>query len=73
MQSSIKNQRSSPISPLAFTCARHAFSLGLLEDHLAFISFSFSIVSFVFDGLAVVEAGGGELEAGAVVVWAVAV
>jgi hypothetical protein len=43
---------------LAFTSARQAFSLGLLADHLAYISFSFSIEIFTFDGLASVGVGG---------------
>ena len=44
---------------LRFTSARQALSLGLLALHLAFMSFSFSIVSFILDGLAVAERGGG--------------
>src|SRR6516165_6361386 len=71
MQSS--NQRSSPISPLAFTSARQAFSLGLLAAHLAFICFSFSIVSFSRVGLASDDAGAVVAWAGAGVVWAEAV
>ena len=58
-------QRSSPISPFAFTSARQAFSFGLLATHLALITFSFSIVSFIFDGFASLGAG-----AGAVLLWA---
>src|SRR5581483_7001086 len=64
MQSAMKNQRSSPARPLAFTSARQALSLGLLALHLAFMSFSFCAVSFIFDGLASV---------GAAVDWAEAV
>ncbi len=55
------------MGPMAFTSLRHAFSFGLLVLHCARIAFSFSIVSFIFDGLAVVAAGAGV--AGAAV-WA---
>ncbi|GAB6995599.1 hypothetical protein JCM18382A_03670 [Bradyrhizobium sp. 17-4] len=41
--------------------------MGLLARHCAFIAFSLSIVSFIFDGLAVVAAGAG---AAGAVVWA---
>src|SRR5260370_36859807 len=74
MQSSMKNQRSSPASPCFFTSTRQALYLALLALHLAFISFSFSIVSFILDGLAV--AGAVVVAAGAAagaVVWAEAV
>src|ERR1700730_785875 len=74
MQSSMKNQRSSPASPCFFTSTRQALYLALLALHLAFISLSFSIVSFTLDGLAV--AGAAVVAAGAAagaVVWAEAV
>src|SRR5262249_36869728 len=49
MQSSMKNQRSSPIRPFLRTSARQALSFGLLAFHLARISLSFSRVSFLED------------------------
>jgi hypothetical protein len=55
---------------------RQALSLGLFALHLAFMAFSFSIVSLIFEGLAVAGAevvAAGAVAAGAVVVWAEAV
>src|SRR5689334_14794183 len=46
MQSSMKNQRSSPARPFLRDSARHVFSLGLLACHFARMSRSFSRVSF---------------------------
>jgi hypothetical protein len=59
-------QRSSPTNPLAFTSLRQALSFGLLAAHLALISFNFSSVSLMCDGLAAGAAGAGAV----VVVWA---
>ena len=67
MQSWMKNQRSSPVRPCFFTSVRQALSLGLLAAQVAFISFSFCIVSFILPGLASVVAG---VAAGAGAVWA---
>src|SRR5260370_14978742 len=71
MQSSMYNQRSSPTRPFDFTSLRQAASLGLFALHLAFMSFSFCVVSFILDGFA--SAGAAVVAAGAVVVWAEAV
>src|SRR5882757_2105385 len=74
MQSTMKNQRSSPAKPRRFTSTRQALYLALLALHFAFISLSFSIVSFILDGLTV--AGAAVVAAGAAagaVVWAEAV
>jgi len=54
MQSSIKNQRSSPIRPFLRISARQALSFGLLAFHLARISSSFCVVSF-FESVVVVD------------------
>src|SRR5713226_5015891 len=55
--------------PFDFTSLRHSLSLPLFALHLAFMSFSLSAVSFIFEGFAAAGAG---VAAGAVV-WAVAV
>src|SRR5258708_13819431 len=68
MQSLMENQRSSPASPFDFTSLRQTASLPLFALHLAFISFSLSAVSFIFEGFAV---GVGVVAAAAV--WADAV
>src|SRR4030088_1969008 len=68
MQSSMKNQRSSPASPFDFTSLRQTASLPLFALHLAFISFSLSAVNFIFEGFA---AGVGVVAGAAV--WADAV
>src|SRR5690348_15256825 len=57
MQSWMKNQRSSPANPFAFTSLRQALSLGLLVAQVAFISFSLCIVSLALPGFASVAAG----------------